>query len=65
MHTMKKTIEELAELLYERYCRAVGGVAFNGDPLPNWATFTTDPNKQKQASGWRAVAEAACDELEP
>lgn len=29
-------IETIAGLLYEHYCDAVGGVAFNGDPLPNW-----------------------------
>ena len=54
-----KESEELAGILYEEYCKAVGGKAFNGDPLPNWVTFRNDPNKQKQSDAWIAVAEVA------
>lgn len=53
------TTEETAAALYEEYCRQVGGKAFNGDPLPDWATFAADPAKQKQVGAWRAVAELA------
>lgn len=49
-------VEELAGELYETYSEAVGGVAFNNDPLPKWAEFSVDENKTKQAGGWRAVA---------
>lgn len=49
-------LDEHADLLYSVYCEAVGGVAFNGDPLPAWADFAADPNKQKQADAWRSVA---------
>lgn len=28
--------ETVAKELYETYCTAVGGVAFNGDKLPDW-----------------------------
>lgn len=52
----KPSIEEHADMLYSVYCDAVGGVAFNGDPLPAWADFAADPNKQKQADAWRSVA---------
>ena len=52
-------INKIAGDLYAIYCRTVGGFAFNGDPLPDWETFSADPNKEKQADGWRAVAEAA------
>jgi len=45
-----------ADLLYSVYCEGVGGVAFNGDPLPSWADFAGDAAKQKQADAWRAVA---------
>ena len=45
-----------ADLLYSVYCEAVGGVAFNGDPLPSWADFAGDANKEKQADAWRSVA---------
>lgn len=45
--------------LYAAYCAAVGGVAHDGKPLPDWATFSTDPGKAKQAAGWEAVAAAS------
>ncbi len=48
--------ETLAGQLYTAYCAAVGGVAFNGDPLPDWATFAADLAKKKQADAWRIVA---------
>jgi hypothetical protein len=53
------TKENLAGSFYTIYCQEVGGKAFNGDPLPTWEEFSKDPNKQKQANGWRAVAESA------
>lgn len=49
----------IAKELYENYCRAVGGKAFNGDALPDWAAFSTDANKQKQVEAWRGVARRA------
>jgi len=51
--------EELAKLLYDNYCEGVGGVAFNGLPLPKSAEFFADATKQKQADAWRKVAAAA------
>ncbi len=51
--------EIVAEELYTAYCAAVGGKAFNGDPLPDWKTFVADPEKQKQAEAWRAAADRA------
>lgn len=65
--------EELAGKLYTVYCESVGGVAFNGEPLPTWEVFSADPEKTMQADGWRAVAETSmvkcesevsCDEPE-
>ena len=50
---------ELAEIIYTEYCDKVGGVAFNGDPLPSWSDFHADPKKTKQANAWIAAAEAA------
>ena len=49
----------IAGRLYECYCEAVGGKAFNGDVLPTWAEFTADVNKEKQAKAWVAVANLA------
>ena len=48
--------ELVAEELYETYCTAVGGVAFNGDALPNWKAFRADPSKKKQSDAWMAAA---------
>ena len=50
---------KIAGDLYETYCIAVGGLAFNGDPLPSWAEFSKDPTKQKQVVGWVRVAARA------
>lgn len=55
--------EMLACLLYETYCRAVGGKAFNGDPLPRWTAFRADPTKRAQSEGWLRVAEKAIQVL--
>lgn len=51
--------EEVAIDLYDTYCAAVGGRAWNGAPLPTGAEFFADPQKQKQADAWRAVAQRA------
>lgn len=53
---MKKT-EELAKRMYDAYCLAVGGKAFNGDPLPSWELFSVDPSKQLQVNGWLKAAQ--------
>ena len=51
---MNDEIRELiTEVVYNDYCQAVGGIAFNGDPLPDWEEFQSDPNKVKQSSAWR------------
>lgn len=60
-HKTIKTMntEKLAGILYETYCRKVGGKAFNGDPLPDWNTFRGDPAKTKQSDAWVATAAIA------
>jgi len=57
--TEQSVAEELAEIMYEEYNKAVGGKAFNGDPLPSWEDFYPHPDKQKQVNGWIASAKAA------
>lgn len=47
----------IAGELYEIYCAAVGGVAFNGDKLPGWVEFIRDPSKSLQSGGWNAIGE--------
>lgn len=49
------SIHDLAGQAYNVYCEAVGGVAFNGDPLPTWKEFCRDPKKEKQKLGWLRV----------
>lgn len=49
-------IEERAKGLWEAYATSVDWKAFNGDPLPQWDEFSTDPAKVKQADGYRAMA---------
>jgi hypothetical protein len=53
--------ETVAEAIYEAYCAAVGGVAFNGDVLPDWAAFVSDPSK---ADAWLAAADRAIQFLD-
>lgn len=49
-------VVDFAGILYETYCKTVGGVAHNGDKLPGWKEFHTDPKKQTQVDGWISVA---------
>lgn len=51
------TVDQAAEAAYEAYTTAVGGVAFNGDPLPDWATQRQ--RNPRIADAWRAAALAA------
>jgi len=57
--------EQVAKELYDTYCAAVGGVAYNGDTLPSWEEFSTDPTKQRQSEAWLATADRAMDLLLP
>lgn len=49
----------VAERLYTTYCQAVGGKAFNGDPLPDWEEFYNDESKRVQSTAWIEAARAA------
>lgn len=48
---------DYAKQAYETYNKAVGGKAFNGDPLPSWDEFAADEKKQKQVGAWIAIGE--------
>jgi hypothetical protein len=54
----------LAKLMYDEYCKAVGGVAFNGDPLPDSEEFFSDDTKIKQRKAWGAAARVAIRHLD-
>jgi hypothetical protein len=51
------TVDQAAQAAYEAYTRAVGGVAFNGDVLPDWETQRR--HNPRLADAWRAAAQAA------
>lgn len=51
--------EQLAGVLYETYCSAVGRFAFDGKQLPDWQEFRADAGKLRQSDAWVAVADKA------
>lgn len=55
--------EKIARDMYDAYCSAVGGKAYNGQPLPQSDEFFADPHKQPQADAWRAAARVALKAL--
>lgn len=57
----EKQVKELAVRLYDVYCAAVGGKAWDGRPLPTGAEFFADETKAKQAEGWMAAASKALE----
>jgi len=56
-------LEDFAGQLYERYCQAVGGKAYDGKPLPLWKEFRGDESKRVQSDAWVRVAESAYDRM--
>lgn len=56
---MEPEYRTLAKKMYDVYCEAVGGVAFNGDPLPKSEEFFSDESKRKQSNAWDESAKAA------
>lgn len=62
-HRSGAELEEFTGELYAAYCEAVGGKAFNGDPLPTWAEFRADPKKKPQSDAWVRVADLAQERL--
>lgn len=54
-------MEQVAMAMYDEYCAAVGGKAYDGRPLPTAAEFFEDKTKQKQAMGWFAAASKALE----
>jgi len=58
-----KMIDDLTGIAYDTYTKEVGGVAFNGDKLPDWKEFGSDPSKEKQANAWRAAIMKVLEEV--
>lgn len=55
--------KDIAEAAYTAYREAVGGKAFNGDPLPTWTQMCLDSKKEHLVRAWRAAADAVEVEL--
>lgn len=53
-----KTIKEMAIAAYDAYTAAVGGVNYEGKPLPSGKEFFADDSKSTQQAGWIAAVEA-------
>lgn len=57
---MTKTDHEaIVFVAWDAYKKAVGGRAFNGDPLPDWDEMANDQSKSVQAWAWRDAIKAA------
>ena len=52
-------VDRVAAHFYAVYCDSVGGKAWNGDSLPDWAALNADPAKARIIEAWKAVARAA------
>lgn len=55
------TTDNLARAMYDAYCVAVGGHAYDGRPLPTSEEFFEDASKATQAGGWYAAASKALE----
>jgi hypothetical protein len=68
MRKTSVTDDELGEVAYETYCKAVGGKSFNGDALPSWAGMKeaakTDSKKENIVMAWKRAGRAVCSLVE-
>ena len=49
-------INSLGQVAFEAYCTAVGGLTFDGKPIPGWNELHGD--RLKVQGGWEAAAQA-------
>lgn len=59
------SLEELAKKMYDTYCEAVGGKAYDGSALVGSEEFFADPTKFKQVNAWRVTAAMAMISVAP
>lgn len=55
--------DALGKLAWDTYSKAVGGKAFNGDPLPTWEDMKKDDKKQNLVEAWKKTAKAVADRV--
>jgi hypothetical protein len=58
------TDDQLGKIAWDTYAAAVGGKAFNGDPLPTWAEMCKDDKKQNLVVAWKKSARAVASAFE-
>jgi hypothetical protein len=64
---MRKTLvtdDEVARIAWDTYSKAVGGKAFNGDPLPTWDVMCKDEKKENLVVAWKRCARAVATHVE-
>jgi hypothetical protein len=64
METYTEAEKKEAMRLYETYCAGVGGVAYDGKPLPSAVEFFGDETKARQREGWLLTARTVLQYLE-
>jgi len=55
---MRKTIvtdDEVGRVAWDTYSKAVGGKAYNGDPLPTWDAMCKDEKKENLVVAWKRM----------
>jgi hypothetical protein len=63
MLTLSDSTLELGGVAYTAYAAAVGGKAFNGDPLPTWKAMVADPAKERLVEAWSIAADAVIEDF--
>jgi hypothetical protein len=58
------TDDEVARIAWDTYSKAVGGKAFNGDPLPTWDVMCADEKKENLVVAWKRCARAVATHVE-
>jgi hypothetical protein len=64
MRKSSVTDDEVGQIAWDTYSKAVGGKAFNGDPLPTWAVMCADEKKQNLVAAWKKAGRAVATLVE-
>jgi hypothetical protein len=64
MRKSNVTDDEVGRIAWDTYSKAVGGKAFNGDPLPTWDAMCKDEKKENLVVAWKRAARAVASHVE-
>jgi hypothetical protein len=64
MRKSNVTDDEVGRIAWDTYSKAVGGKAFNGDPLPTWDVMCKDEKKENLVVAWKRAARAVAAHVE-